>query len=103
MSEARAGEVFVGRVLEWHREEGWGVITSDALPNEVWTHFSIVQAEGFRELATGQTVTFSAERAEQDEYHWRAVRVWPEAGANRQVTEYEDPGYSSSLDIDFDS
>ncbi|GAA2656685.1 cold-shock protein [Streptomyces vastus] len=98
-----SGDVFAGHVLEWHRDEGWGVLASDALPERVWAHFSAIQAEGFRELTAGQSVTFSAEEAEQDEYHWRAVCVWPEAGARRQSNGDDGPGYSSSLDIDFDS
>ncbi|MEV8036266.1 cold shock domain-containing protein [Streptomyces sp. NPDC086182] len=77
MSDTASAEVFGGRVLVWHSEEGWGVLASDALPDRVWAHFSMIRAEGFRELIAGQPVTFSAEQAEQDDYHWRAVSVWP--------------------------
>lgn len=69
--------VFTGHVHAWHSEEGWGVLSSPVLPDPVWVHFSCIEAEGFRELTAGQSVTFSAEEAEQDEFHWRAVRVWP--------------------------
>ncbi|WP_432077219.1 cold-shock protein [Streptomyces wuyuanensis] len=101
MSET-SGDVFTGHVLEWHSEEGWGVLASEALPERVWAHFSVVQAEGFRELTVGQAITFSAEPAEQDEFHWRAVCVWPEAGSHRSDEE-NGSGYSSDLDIRFDS
>ena len=103
MPDVTSAEVFSGRVLEWHSEEGWGVLASDALPDEVWAHFSAIQADGYRELIVGQSVTFSAEQAEQDEYRWRAVSVWPEVGARRSSNGDEGPGYSSGLDITFDS
>lgn len=85
MSKSRKGraDVFVGRVLEWRSEEGWGVLTSDALPDDVWAHFSAIEAQGFRELTVGRRVTFTAEKAEQDGFHWRAVRVWEEPGEHR--------------------
>ncbi|MFJ4684254.1 cold-shock protein [Streptomyces sp. NPDC088789] len=103
MTDTSSAEVFSGRVLEWHSEEGWGVLTSDALPDRVWAHYSAIQAEGYRELAIGQSVTFSVEEAEQDEHCWRAVSFWPEAGARRSPKEGEQPGYSSDLNIRFDS
>ncbi|WDM16773.1 cold shock domain-containing protein [Streptomyces lavenduligriseus] len=77
MPDTTSADVFSGRVLEWHSEEGWGVLASDALPDRVWAHYSAIQAEGYRELAVGGSVTFSAEQAEQDEYCWRAVSVRP--------------------------
>ncbi|MCT7351355.1 cold shock domain-containing protein [Streptomyces sp. 15-116A] len=82
MPEVAPEDVFTGRVLEWHSEEGWGVLGCDALTDEVWAHYSVIHAEGFRELAGGQSVAFSAEQAEQDGYRWRAVCIWPEAGAS---------------------
>ncbi|MFB7935441.1 cold-shock protein [Streptomyces sp. NPDC056039] len=103
MPKTTSEDVFTGRVLEWHSEEGWGVLASEALPARVWAHFSVIQAEGFRELSVGQSVTFSAERAEQDEYHWRAVSVWLETGSRRRTDEDSGPGFSSGLDIHFDS
>ncbi|MCZ9352007.1 cold-shock protein [Streptomyces sp. Alain-F2R5] len=78
MSETTPDEVLTGRVLEWHREEGWGVLAAEVLEERVWAHFSAVEADGFRELIPGRSVTFTAERAEQDGYRWRAVCVWPE-------------------------
>ncbi|GHH29255.1 cold-shock protein [Streptomyces rubradiris] len=107
MPDTTSADVFSGRVLEWHGEEGWGVLASDALPDRVWAHFSAIRAEGYRELTAGQSVTFSAERAEQDGYRRRAVSVWPGAGAGagarRSTDDSGRPGYSSELDIRFDS
>jgi cold shock CspA family protein len=103
MSDTASAEVFTGRVLEWHSEEGWGVLATDALPDNVWAHFSTIQAEGFRELTAGQAVTFSAEQAEQDEYRRRAVSVWLETGVRRSPDRDDGPGYSSGLNITLDS
>ncbi|GLW49703.1 hypothetical protein Stsp02_53640 [Streptomyces sp. NBRC 14336] len=103
MPDVGPEDVFVGRVLAWHSEEGWGVLSSDALPDPVWAHFSAVQAEGFRELTAGQLVSFSAEGAEQDGYRWRAICVRPDAGVRRPSDGGDGPGYSSGLDIGFDS
>ncbi len=36
MPDTTSADVFSGRVLEWHSEEGWGVLASDALPDRVW-------------------------------------------------------------------
>ncbi|MGW1375543.1 cold-shock protein [Streptomyces sp. NPDC002446] len=80
MSEVTPDDVIAGRVRDWHSEEGWGVLTSPALPEEVWAHYSAIQATGFRELTAGEDVTFSVERAEQDGFHWRAERVWRASG-----------------------
>jgi CspA family cold shock protein len=77
MSETTPDHVFTGHVHEWHSEEGWGVLASPALPEMTWAHFSSIEAEGFRELTAGQSVTFSAEEAEQDGFRWRALRIWP--------------------------
>jgi len=64
-----------GRVREWHTEEGWGVVEAPGFDDPVWVHFSVIDAEGFRELRAGAEVELTAERAEQDGYHWRAVWV----------------------------
>jgi CspA family cold shock protein len=66
-----------GRVREWHADEGWGVVAAPACDDPVWVHFSMIEAppNTFRELHEGAEVEFTAERAEQDGYHWRAVWV----------------------------
>ncbi|REK84670.1 cold shock domain-containing protein [Streptomyces inhibens] len=90
-------------MLEWRREEGWGVLASSAVPDEVWAHFSAIQAEGFRELTAGQPVTFTVEQAQQDQFHWRAVSIWPGSGPLFAPGSEGGLGYSSGLDITFDS
>ncbi|MGW1008562.1 cold shock domain-containing protein [Streptomyces termitum] len=102
VSDVTSDDVLHGHVREWHDEEGWGVLVTPALPDDVWAHCSVVEAEGFRSLTAGQAVTFSAERAEQDRFLWRAVRIRPSASEPLPGAD-GGPGYSSSLDITFDT
>ncbi len=68
-----------GTVTYFDSEQGWGLVASDALPEgePAWVHFSVLEMDGYRELAIGQPVTFEFESAEQDGYHYRATRVRP--------------------------
>ena len=66
-----------GRVRDWHADDGWGVIDSDATPGGCWAHFSSVLVSGHRSLEPGQQVTFTFERADQDGYAFRAIEAWP--------------------------
>ena len=102
MSGTAPGELLTGHVLEWHSEEGWGVLGTDALSTPVWAHFSAIEAEGYRELTPGRHVTFAAEEVPQDGYSWRAVRIWPEGVSHRRPKGEDGPGYNSSLEITFD-
>lgn len=61
----------------WHAEEGWGVLDSSETPGGCWTHFSDVEMDGYRELVAGQQVDLEWERADQDGFSFRAVRVLP--------------------------
>ncbi|MGW4489342.1 cold-shock protein [Amycolatopsis sp. NPDC004368] len=67
--------VHTGWVVEWHGEQGWGVLDCRTLPERVWAHFSTIEMAGFRRLDAGAEIEFTVERAEQDGYHWRAVWV----------------------------
>jgi cold shock protein len=39
-----------GVVREWHDEDGWGVLDSEATPGGCWAHFSAVLVDGYRSL-----------------------------------------------------
>lgn len=65
-----------GTVREWHADEGWGVIDSDATPGGCWAHFSNVLMSGYRFLSPDQPVEFEFEAGRQDGYDYRAVAVW---------------------------
>ncbi|MFF4599337.1 cold-shock protein [Amycolatopsis sp. NPDC001319] len=70
-----ARTVHRGWVVLWHDEDGWGVLESRTVPEQVWAHYSHVDMPGFRRLSAGAEVEFTVERAEQDGFHWRAVSV----------------------------
>lgn len=97
-----------GTVVWWSSGEGWGVLRSEDVPGNVFCHFFAVQMLGYRDLVAGEPVTFTWEVAEQDGYHFRAVKVfrghdldgtedWAE-----ESTPTDNPAYRSSLTIDFD-
>lgn len=92
-----------GTVREWHSDEGWGVVDSDATPGGCWAHFSSVLMSGYRVLRPGQAVSFEFAAGWQDGYDYRAVAVW--IGDERPVL--PDPqrsaAYSSVLILEFDA
>lgn len=72
-------ETHRGVVKFWKLEKGWGAISSDALPpgRDAFVHFSVIEAEGFRELAAGQPVEFCFVEARQDSFDFVAEWVRP--------------------------
>ncbi len=51
-----------GTVKWFNDAKGYGFIEQDGGGNDVFVHFSSIQAEGFRTLREGQRVTFDVER-----------------------------------------
>jgi cold shock CspA family protein len=81
-----------GVVGEWHPEEGWGVIESDATPDGAWVHFMDIRDEaGYRFLTTGAPVEFAWEAADQDGYAYRASDVEAIATPNAWVRRGQRP------------
>lgn len=92
-----------GTVRTWHDEQGWGVLDSDATPGGCWTHFSVLDLDGYRSLASGQQVRLTAESPGQDGFPWRAVRVAVDGVAPAAPTETNAAGaYSSDLRLTWD-
>ena len=50
-----------GTVKWFNAEKGYGFITGED-GNEVFVHFSAIQAEGFKSLDEGQAVTFDLQQ-----------------------------------------
>ena len=67
----------IGVVKFFKTGKGWGAIASDELPElaDVWVHFSVIDATGYRELAPGDVVEFEFESARQDGFRYRATHV----------------------------
>jgi cold shock protein len=56
-----------GIVKFWLDNEGWGVLTSPAVPREVWVPFSAIEGTGYKDLNEGDKVEFSYHGAHQEE------------------------------------
>lgn len=66
-----------GRVRFWNADRGWGAISSDELPEgqDAFTHCSVLEGRGFRELQAGDLVEFEAVPARQDSFRWVTEQV----------------------------
>lgn len=92
-----------GVVRAYDAGQGWGVIDGPDVPGGCWVHFSAVAADGYRALTPGQAVSFEAERADQDGFHYRAIRVWTgDAEPAEGRPGGESAAYRSSLRLSFD-
>lgn len=67
------------RVRAFSNAEGWGVLDSTGEPaaGGIWFHFSHIDVEGYKSLEPGRLCKVQVETAEQDGYHFRAVKVRP--------------------------
>ena len=64
-----------GTVKRFNAEKGYGFIADDDGGNDVFVHFSAIQADGFKTLNEGQKVTFSTEPDPKNSDKLRAVDV----------------------------
>ncbi|WP_127502315.1 cold-shock protein [Actinoplanes solisilvae] len=94
----------VGLVRSFDVAEGWGVIDGDDVPGGCWVHFSVVAADGYRELTPGQAVFYRAEAAEQDGFGYRAIKVWTtdDEPADQRLSPGASAAYRSTLSLTFD-
>lgn len=51
-----------GTVKWFNAEKGYGFITNDDTGDDIFVHFSAIQADGYKSLNEGQKVTFDIER-----------------------------------------
>ena len=64
-----------GTVKWFNAEKGYGFISNDEGGEDVFVHFSAIQAEGFKTLEEGQKVTFETEPDPKNSEKLRAVNV----------------------------
>ncbi|QCR18762.1 cold-shock protein [Agrococcus sp. SGAir0287] len=90
----------LGTVVEWHDDEGWGLVALATSGAEVWAHFSIIEHRAFGSLEVGEEVrVWYQPGPEAGALH--AVRVVPTTNLDDAVVEPEPPGeaYRSSLTV----
>jgi CspA family cold shock protein len=46
----------IATVVEWRTDEGWGVLQTDEVPENIWLHFSNIEMDGYRFLNSGDRV-----------------------------------------------
>ena len=64
-----------GTVKWLNAEKGFGFISNDEGGDDVFVHFSAIQADGFKTLAEGQKVTFDIEQDPKNSSKLRAANV----------------------------
>jgi CspA family cold shock protein len=57
-----------GTVNRFNKLKGYGFITPEDGGNEIFVHFSQVQADGYRELKEGQKVSYELAKGERGEF-----------------------------------
>ena len=64
-----------GTVKWFNPDKGYGFIANDEGDDDVFIHYSAINADGFRTLNEGQKVTFDVEPDPKDDGKLRAVDV----------------------------
>ena len=61
----------IATVREWREEEGWGILTADETPGDIFAHFAVIQMEGYKSLKPGERVEVEVEGAASVLGGWR--------------------------------
>ena len=64
-----------GTVTWFNAEKGYGFIANDEGGDDVFVHYSSIQAEGYKSLKEGQKVSFETETDPKNPNKLRAVNV----------------------------
>ena len=64
-----------GTVKWFNAQKGYGFISNEEGGEDVFVHFSAIQADGYKTLAEGQTVSFETEQDPKDSRKLRAINV----------------------------
>jgi CspA family cold shock protein len=51
----------IAEVREWRDEEGWGVLSADEAPGDIFVHFSNIEMHGYKSLKPGERVEVEVE------------------------------------------
>jgi CspA family cold shock protein len=64
-----------GKVKWFNDAKGYGFIQQDTGGSDVFVHFSVIQADGFKTLAEGQEVEFELQNGDKGLHASKVVRV----------------------------
>lgn len=64
-----------GTVKWFNSEKGYGFIAGDEGGDDVFVHYSAIQAEGYRSLKEGQKVSYDTEADPKNTGKLRAINV----------------------------
>jgi CspA family cold shock protein len=64
-----------GRVKWFNDSKGYGFIQQETGGSDVYVHFSVIQADGFKTLAEGQEVEFELQSGDKGLTAARVIRV----------------------------
>lgn len=64
-----------GTVKWFNAQKGYGFISNEEGGEDVFVHFSAIQADGYKTLEEGQKVSFETEQDPKDSKKLRAVNV----------------------------
>jgi cold shock protein len=73
---ARSVECMAKGTVKWFNEKkGFGFIVDPEVPTDIFVHFSVIQADGFRTLNEGETVEYELYQDEKGAKARNVVRV----------------------------
>ncbi|MCC7349511.1 MAG: cold shock domain-containing protein [Phycisphaerales bacterium] len=61
-----------GKVKWFNEQKGFGFISSEQNGKDVFVHHTVIEGQGFRTLADGETVEYEADEGPKG---WKATRV----------------------------
>ena len=64
-----------GKVKWFNAQKGYGFISNEEGGEDVFVHFSAIQADGYKTLEEGQKVSFETEQDPKDSRKLRAINV----------------------------
>ena len=64
-----------GTVKWFNAQKGYGFISNEEGGEDVFVHFSAIQADGYKTLEEGQKVSFETEQDPKDSTKLRAINV----------------------------